>query len=67
MIRMLPTTIALVLLVAACHTVAKPAAYGAELAECSRTAETCEQSIACENETRARYGRPLRDATKGCK
>jgi hypothetical protein len=43
---------------------AKPAAYGAELAACSETAKTCEESIRCENQVRARYGRPPR--TGGC-
>lgn len=43
---------------------AKPAAYGVELEECNRTAKTCEESIRCENQVRARYGRPPR--TGGC-
>ena len=41
---------------------ARPAAYGAELEECNRTAATLEESITCENKVRTRYGRPLRDA-----
>jgi hypothetical protein len=42
----------------------RPAAYGAELAACSESAKTCEESIVCENKVRARYQRPLR--TGGC-
>ena len=42
----------------------RPAAYGFELEECSRTATSCTESIACENKVRARYSRPLR--TGGC-
>jgi hypothetical protein len=45
----------------------KPAAYGFELEECSRTAKTCDESIACENAVRGKYGRPLRDPKVGCK
>jgi hypothetical protein len=48
---------------------ARPArviSYGFELEECTRKADTCQQSIACENEVRTRYSRPLRDASKGC-
>lgn len=41
--------------------------YGFELEQCTSNAETCEASIACENEVRKRYNRPLRDAAKGCK
>jgi len=36
------------------------AAYAAELAACSQTSSTLEESIACENRARARHGRPLR-------
>jgi hypothetical protein len=56
----------LTVLVQGCKpSVAKPAAYGVELEECSRNAKTCEESVSCENQVRARYGRPLR--TGGCK
>jgi len=41
---------------------AKPAAYSAELAECNRSAQTLQDSIACEDRVRVRYGRPVRDA-----
>jgi hypothetical protein len=40
---------------------ARPAAYGAELAECTRSSATLAASIECENGVRTRYGRPLRD------
>jgi hypothetical protein len=43
---------------------ARPAAYKFELEECTRHATNCEESIACENRTRARYGREPR--TGGC-
>jgi hypothetical protein len=39
---------------------ARPAAYGAELTDCSETSGTLEESVACENRVRARYGRPAR-------
>lgn len=43
----------------------KALTYTVELEECNRTAKTCEQSIACENDVRTRYKRfPLR--TGGC-
>ncbi len=45
---------------------ARPAAYGAELEECNRTAQSCDESIACENLVRARYGRAPRSAKEGC-
>ncbi len=45
---------------------ATPAEYGAELAACSVSSTTCDQSIACENELRAKHKRPLRDPAKGC-
>lgn len=47
-------------------TLVKVTDYGIELEECNRTSTTCAQSIACENDARARHGRPLRDASKGC-
>ncbi len=43
-----------------------PAEYGAELALCSASSTTCAQSIACENDVRAKHKRPLRDPAKGC-
>lgn len=46
------------------HQAARPAAYSVELEECNRKAKTCAESIACENNVRARYGRPAR--TGGC-
>jgi uncharacterized lipoprotein YbaY len=55
------------LLVACSSPPPKPATYGAELAACTATSSSCEASIACENEVRARYGRAPRDASKGCK
>jgi hypothetical protein len=57
-------------LIACTPETARPArviTYGFELEECTRKADTCQESIACENEVRARYSRPLRDAAKGCK
>ncbi len=54
---------------------ARAMTYGAELQTCTASARekypndnalACESSIACENDVRARYGRPLRDASKGC-
>lgn len=44
----------------------KPANYTTDLTQCNLTAKTCQESIACENEVRAKYKRPLRDASKGC-
>lgn len=46
---------------------ARVVTYGFELEDCNDKATTCAESIACENEVRRRYNRPLRDATKGCK
>ena len=40
----------------------RPALYGAELAACSETSTTFEESVTCENGVRSRYGRPPRDA-----
>ena len=45
----------------------KSMTYGFELEECNRNAKTCAESIACENEARKRYTRPLRDVDGGCK
>lgn len=43
----------------------RAATYTLALEECTRTSTTCEQSIACENDARARFNRfPLR--TGGC-
>ena len=53
-------------LVACVHSTARPTAYGVELADCTRTSATCEESIACENAVRVRYGREPRDPAKGC-
>lgn len=39
---------------------ARPAAYETELVVCNRTARSMYESIACENDVRARYGRPRR-------
>ena len=49
----------------ACWT-SRPASYSAQLADCTAKSSTCEESIACENEVRAKYNRPLRDADAGC-
>jgi hypothetical protein len=54
--------IALRILVGCQPSVARPAAYGAELVACSKSSATLADSITCENSVRARYGRPLRDA-----
>ena len=45
----------------------KTISYGIMLEECNRTANTCEESIYCENEARAKYNRPLRNVEEGCK
>lgn len=42
----------------------KAAIYEFELTACSQKAATLRESIACENEVRARYGRPLRAMPK---
>ena len=56
----------LVLVLAACEpSTAKPAAYGAELEECTRRSITLTESVKCENEVRARYGRPPRALDAG--
>ena len=61
----------MLLLFMACSSTPTPSArvisYGFELEECTRNAQTCAESIKCENEVRTRYSRPLRDAEKGCK
>jgi hypothetical protein len=44
---------------------ARPAAYEAELVACSDRATSLAESIRCENEVRARYGRPLRSLDGG--
>jgi len=41
--------------------------YGLALEKCNERASTCAESIACENEVRVEYARPLRDPAKGCK
>ncbi len=65
MLVLIGIVIAIAHLLAGCTpNIARPAAYGAELEECSRKAATCDESIACENKVRARYGRPAR--TGGC-
>jgi hypothetical protein len=45
----------------------RPASYTSQLADCTEKSKTCEESIACENEVRVKYKRPLRDADGGCK
>lgn len=59
-----PMTFALAfLLVMGCGaTLEKPKDYEAELIACNALATTLDESIACENEVRAKYRRPLRDA-----
>ncbi len=47
--------------IACVHSIAKPAAYGVELQACTADASTLAASLACENEVRARYARPLLD------
>lgn len=42
----------------------KAAIYELELTSCSQRSATLRESIACENEVRARYGRPLRAMPK---
>jgi hypothetical protein len=51
---------------AAAADTARPAEYGARLAECNRTSKTCTESIACENTARAEFGRALRQ-NDGCR
>lgn len=51
---------------AAAAPVVEPGKYGLELADCTATSKTCDESIACENALRAKLGRPLRDADAGC-
>jgi hypothetical protein len=61
---------ALMTMTTACERAAPattPAEYSAELAACTLGSKTCSESIACENDARARHGRPLRDPAKGCK
>ncbi len=55
------------LFLVACSSTPSPkaASYSVELEECNRKATTCAESIACENDVRARYKRPLR--TGDCK
>ena len=52
--------VALLLVMSCTPNLARPAAYGTELEECSRTSRTCAESIACETKVRARYGREPR-------
>lgn len=40
----------------------KPAKYEARLIECNQLSRTLDESIACENDVRAEFHRPLRDA-----
>jgi hypothetical protein len=50
----------------ACVPVARPTAYGADLAACTASSSSCDQSIRCENTVRERYGRPSRSLDAGC-
>lgn len=52
------SAVALALLLSGCIST-RPAAYGAELQECTRAASTLTASLDCEDNVRARYGRPL--------
>lgn len=56
-------SLCLLLPLAGCASAAKgarPATYEAELVACNQIARSLYESIACENEARKRYGRPLR-------
>ena len=44
---------------------ARPAAYEADLVVCNQRATTLRESIDCENDVRARYGRPPRLVADG--
>lgn len=55
--------VALLMFLGSCAA-SRPAAYGAELAACTETSSTLEQSQACEDRVRSAYGRPPRDAGK---
>ncbi len=53
-------------LVGCAHSLERPATYSGELGACTATSKTCAESIACENDVRAKYKRELRDPKAGC-
>ena len=57
--RPIREALACALLLGACASIyAKPAVYEGELTACNQTAKTCEESIRCENEVRAKQKPP---------